>query len=124
MPTATQRTNLRLDLGLADDETVFTTAAIDALYTRAAALHPSDTALQDALVRVLAVRQLRNMHATLADYDQGESSEKLSQVFKHLDTLAKDFAAEYAALSLSAQTPMRFAKMKRTPSRRTGWPDA
>ena len=47
MATATQRTNFRLDLGLNDDETVFTDTEVNNIFTRAGAKY-SNTDVKEA----------------------------------------------------------------------------
>lgn len=123
MTTATQRTNFRLDLGLADDETVFTDDEIDALFIRAAAKY-SVTEVKEAYVLVLGARQLRNKSASLTDYEANDSSEKLSQVFKNLDKLYADLYGEFVAVRDANRSSMRVARPKRKPARKVEWPDA
>lgn len=124
MATEAQRNYFRDDLGLDHDETVFTDEAIDDLYTRAAEKH-SDDELIEAYARVLGCRQGVAKAATLTDYDQGDSSEKLSQVFKQLAALLKLYEAAYTALLAASSTrpPVRMGALKAVPSRREDYPN-
>ncbi len=76
--TAEQRADLQADIGIADDESVFTNDELDRLYTRAGEDYN--------LTVVFALRQLLVSAARLTDYTAGQSSEKLSQVREGLKT--------------------------------------
>ena len=79
--TSDQITDMRRDLGIGDDGTVFTDVELDRLYTRA------DSSYAKAMY--YAVRQLLMDAAKLNDYTAGSSTEKKSQVFAQLkETLA------------------------------------
>lgn len=122
MATASERTWFRLELGLDDDESVFTDSEIDGIYETAAVDHPGDATLTGALALVIGVRRLKRKTVSLTDYDQGESSEKLSQVFKHLAAVESDIKAEYYRLRAQSQTPMRMGRLKKVPSRQERYP--
>jgi hypothetical protein len=124
MATTTQRTDLRLDLGLADDETTFTNTEVDRLFTRAAAKYPGNTTARDAYVRVLACNQLRNKYVTAVDYEQNDSAEKLSQIFKNLEVMRKTFEADLADAVRRGLSPLRVMKPKRKPRMYKEYPDA
>ena len=123
MATANQRSDLRLDMGLDDDETVFSNTEVDRLFVRAADTYDT-TAEQEAYARVLACKQLRNKTSTLTDYQQNDSSEKLSQVFKHLDRMQTDFEADLVAVRRRNVPSMRVARMNQKPARKLEHPDA
>lgn len=123
MPTSDQRSDLRLDLGLDDDETVLTNTAIDRLYTRAAESY-TDTGVIEAWVRVQACRQLRNKASTLTDYTQNASSERLSQVFANLDKMQAGFERDLAAAKRSGMSSVRKGTMNGKPTREKEYPDA
>ncbi len=123
MATATQRLDLRLDLGLDDDETVLDDAAVDRLFVRAAVAYTDDASVE-AYARVLACRQLRAQAANLTDYTQNESSEKLSQVFAQLGKLQTMFEADLAAAQGANRVSVRIGALKKKPSRLKEWPDA
>lgn len=84
--TATQITDMRRDLGIGDDGTVFTDAELDRLYTRA----DSDY----AVAMYYAIRQLMMDASKLNDYRAGSSTESKSQVFKQLQAMQKVWASE------------------------------
>jgi hypothetical protein len=69
------------DLGIADDEAVFTDAELHRLYTRADSSYD--------LAVVYALDQLLMDAAKFNDYKAGSSSESKSQVFKHLQGMRK-----------------------------------
>jgi hypothetical protein len=124
MATATQRTRFRLNLGLDDDETVFTNTEVDDIFVEAAEEHTSPAKLKVAYALVIGAKRLKRKAATLADYTANDSSEKLSQVFKNLDSIYKDVLADYTVL-LEAQRPkMRVAVPTKKPARKVEWPDA
>jgi hypothetical protein len=70
--TAEQRADLQADIGITDDESVFTDDELDRLYTRAGEDYN--------LTVVYALRQLLVSAARLTDYTAGQTSEKLSQI--------------------------------------------
>ena len=123
MATATQRTNFRLDLGLNDDETVFTDTEVNNIFTRAGAKY-SNTDVKEAYARVIGVVQLRNKTANQVDYKANDSDEKLSQIFKNLDRMKKDFQADLDVALKTSLPKMRVAVPKRKPKRTIELPDA
>jgi len=123
VPTSEQRSDLRIDLGLTDDETVFTNTAIDRLYARAGEQY-TDAAVIEAWVRVQACRQLRNQASTLTDYTQNASSERLSQVFANLGQMQTAFERDLAAAKHSGLSSLRKGTLKGKPTREKEYPDA
>lgn len=123
MPTSEQRSDLRIDLGLTDDETVFTNTAIDRLYARAGEQY-TDADVIEAWVRVQACRQLRNQASTLTDYTQNASSERLSQVFANLDKMQAGFERDLAAATRRGMSSLRKGTLKGKPTREKEYPDA
>lgn len=79
--TADQLADFQGDLGITDDESVFTDVELDRLYTR------SESSYELAVA--LGFRQLLADAAKFNDYTAGESSEKKAQVFEHLKDLHK-----------------------------------
>lgn len=80
-----QLADLQADIGIADDEQVFTDQELQRLFARAGEVY------NKALV--FALRQLRTNAAKFTDYTQNASSEKRSQMFEHLSKLLKDAEA-------------------------------
>lgn len=79
--TSTQLGDLQADLGIGADEAVFTDAELNRLFTRADGSLDKTTAF--------AYRQLWSNSLKFADYTQGRSSEKKSQIREGLkDALA------------------------------------
>lgn len=74
--TTAQRTDMQADLGISNDQAVFTNAELDRLYERASSDYE--------LAMCYALDQLLMDAAKLNDYTAGASSEKKSQVFDHL----------------------------------------
>jgi hypothetical protein len=83
--TVDQLTDLQADLGITTDQLVFTDAALNRLYTRAAGDY-------DATV-VYALRQLRQQAAKGIQYTIGQTSFSRQQWFDHLTVLLKEAEA-------------------------------
>jgi len=124
MATAEQREQFRLDLGLDNDESVFPDDEIDGLYARAEATHGTGTDASDAYALLLGVRRLRARAVTLTDYEQGDSSEKMSQIYKHLAEMEKAIEARYGAAVALQTSTLRYGKLRSHRTRRAEWPDA
>jgi len=71
-----QLTDLQADIGITTDESVFTDAELNRLYTRA------DSDYNTAVY--LALRQLMANAVKFHDYTAGQTSVKKSQIFDHL----------------------------------------
>lgn len=82
--TAQQITDLRADIG-DEGETAFSDAEISRIWDRVSGA--SSTNEQHEAALALMARQLMSNAAKLADYSAGETSEKRSQIFKHLKML-------------------------------------
>lgn len=78
--TAAQLTDMQGDLGISSDQTVFTNAELDRLYTRAS--EDYNTAVY------LGFRQLLADANKFFDYTVGQTSIKRSQVREHLKEMA------------------------------------
>lgn len=74
------------DLGISTDQSVFTDAELERLYTRASSDY--------ATAMVYALRQLLMDAAKLNDYKAGASSESKGQVFDHLSKMLETWCAE------------------------------
>jgi hypothetical protein len=93
--TADQLSDLRIDLGIPDDPDVFTDAQLQRIWARVEEDKSSSTEEQQLIhLRLYTLRILRANAAKLYDYRQAASMDYQSQVFKHLDTLQKDWNAE------------------------------
>ena len=77
--TSDQLGDLQADLGLGDDQSIFSDAELHRLYTRADADYD--------LTVVYAIDQLMMDAAKFNDYRAGSSSESKSQVFEHLKAM-------------------------------------
>lgn len=77
--SADQLADFQADLGISSDESVFTDAELNRLYTRAE--DDYDTAV------ALGIRQLMMDAAKLNNYTVGSSSEQKAQVFDHLKAM-------------------------------------
>lgn len=116
MATATERSRLRRDTGtdvssLEDDDA-------DAIFVEAGEKY-TNTATIAAYARVLVIQSLLSSSAKLTTYRQNESTENLSDVFKHLKELLAvwegkvDDAITAAAGSSGAA---RFGGVRRKPA--------
>jgi hypothetical protein len=123
MATATQRSDLRADFGLADDETVFTNTEVDRLFVRAGERYTATDSIE-AYARVLACKQLRGKAANLTDYTQNETTEKLSQIFANLTKMQHDFEVDLAAAERAGSASVRIGALKKKPTRLKDYPDA
>jgi DNA replication protein DnaD len=79
--TSSQLVDLQADLGITDDESVFTDVELNRLYTRA----DSDYATTVAY----SFRQLWANAAKFANYTQNQSSEQKRQIFENLGELMR-----------------------------------
>jgi gas vesicle protein len=114
--TQTQIDRLRRDTGT--DETSLPDEDIQDIFDEADEKY-TDTATAAAYTRVLTIQSLLASSARLATYRQNESSENLSDIFKHLKELLKvweektDDAITAAAGSSGAA---RFGSVRRKPA--------
>ncbi len=123
MATDTQRADLRADLGLDDDETVFTDDELDRLYVRAGDRYTATDCIE-AYVRVLGCKQLRAKASNMTDYTQNDTQEKLSQIFANLGKMQADFESELIAATKSSAASVRIGALKKQPTRLKDYPDA
>jgi len=84
--SATQLTDIQADLGISDDEAVFTDAELNRLYARADSSYTMAVAM--------AIRQLLITAAKFNDYTAGYTAEKKSQVFQQLKQMYEVWLAE------------------------------
>ena len=109
--TATQRADMQVDLGITDDQKVFTDAELDRLYERAGGDY--DRAVY------LARKQLLSNAARFIDYTAGQTRVEKAQVFEHLSRLVDRDAAQ-----LAAKNQVRIVGMREVPPRDKDTPDA
>lgn len=116
--------DFRADIG--DANSAFADGEIDKLETRATERWGADVAYEGA--RVLAVQQLLANSAKLTDYTANESSDKKSQIFKHLQDMLKlyksDLSDKQEELAQAAGANARFGGTRKKPSRLKEYPDA
>lgn len=84
MATSAQRERLRADIDA--DSTTFPDDEVDDIFEEAQESY-SDSAAYTAYTRVIALRRLLASAAKRTSYVQNQSSENLSDVFKHLKQL-------------------------------------
>lgn len=86
--TEAQRADMQADLGISDDQAVFTNDELDRLYERAGGNY--DRAVYYGL------RQLLANAAKFHDYTAGQTRQQRSQAFGHLKVLVDLWAAKVA----------------------------
>lgn len=112
--------DFRADIG--DVNSAFTDADIDTLETRATAKYGADSAYEGA--RVMAINQLIANAAKFRDYTANESSDKKSQVFKHLKDLRTIYKDELDdAIEDASGASVRMGRGRIKPPRRKELPD-
>lgn len=85
---ATPYAILRSDLGIPNDQTVFTDAELDIIWGRVAGA--ANANYQERAALALMAMQIRNSAAKLHDYSLVSASEKESQIFDHLDKIYQE----------------------------------
>ncbi len=124
MATATQRTRLRADLGLADDESVFTDAEVDELFARAGEQY-GDPEVVYACARLLGVDQLiARTVPQMTKYRQGESSEDPTPILQGLRGLRALYADALQSAIAASSGSVRIMGLRRKPTRLKEYPDA
>lgn len=84
--TSDQLADMQGDLGIGADESVFTDAELNRLYTRASSSYE--------LAVAMGFRQLMADAAKFNDYTAGQSRESKSQVFAHLKDMSEMWMRE------------------------------
>jgi hypothetical protein len=122
--TEVQIADVRADIGDSNpDAQSFTDTEIQRLYTRAEEIHGAGSALVEPQVRVLAIKQLWASSAKLTTYKQNQSSENLSDVFKHLKALLELYQGELAdAEAAGTGGGVAIMGLKKTPTRQKDVP--
>lgn len=122
MATVTDYNRLRDDIG-ADEATIDNVEAA-AIWDEAAEDYPVATATK-AQARVIALRRIWASSAKLTSYQQNQSSESLSDVFKHLGQLLQYWEGQRdSANRLTGDGVARWGKPGQPPTRIKGYPDA
>jgi gas vesicle protein len=125
MATATERSRLRRDTGT--DATSLPDATADDIFTEAGEKY-TDAGAIAAYSRVLVIQSLLSSSARLATYKMNESSENLSDVFKHLKELLKvweDKTDDAITAAAGSSGAARFGGLRRKPAtirEYPGWP--
>jgi hypothetical protein len=118
--TQLQADRLRRDTGTS--VTLLPDAEVDALFTESMETY-SDVASITAHTRILAIQGLLASSAKLASYKQNESSENLSDVFKHLRELLAFWQEQLSILdALAAGSAARFGRTTGIPARVKEYP--
>ncbi len=125
MPATEQQiSDFREDIGDVGSPPIFDDTAINRIYDRAMAAY-SDTATYEAEMRVLGIRQLLADAAKRVSYKQNQSSENMSDVFKHLKQLLELWQAiRDDAASASSGGGAAWASLKKKPARSYEVPDS
>lgn len=123
MATETERQRLRLDLGLAaDDTTNLPNTLADDIYTEAGESY-TDSASLHAYTRVIAISRLMMQAASEVDHTQNESSEKSSQRYAHLAKELEKWQGRLdVAVGATQGSSARFGKPTRRPARVKEYP--
>jgi hypothetical protein len=125
LATETERQRLRLDLGLAaDDTTNLSDTKADDLFDEAGEIY-TDTASIKAATRVIAISRLLIQAAADVDYTQNNNSRKASQRYQHLSNeLAKWQVQLEEATAANGGGAARFGSMRQKPARVKEYPNA
>ncbi len=122
--TAQQITDFREDIGDVGATPIFDNPAVQRIYDRATAAY-TDIPTYEAEMRVLGIRQLLADAAKRVSYKQNQSSENMSDVFKHLKQLLELWQGirDDAALANSGGGAA-WASLKKKPARSYELPDS
>ncbi len=115
------RDRLRRDVGA--NSTALSDADADALFEEAGETY-SDAASAYAYARVLALQGILASSAKLTTYKQNESTENLSDVFKHLKELLKLWEGKTTdAVAAGGSGAARFGSVRRKPATVREYPE-
>ena len=120
MATESQRTRFWADTG--STSAVFDASEVDDIFEEAGETY-STTAAIKAATRVIAIRRLLASSAKLTNYRQNQSSESLSDVFKHLNQLLDLWEGELATAAASGRSVAKFGRPRRIPRQIVEYPD-
>jgi hypothetical protein len=121
MATELERERLRKDIGA--DENSLTNTDADEIFTEAGEEYAAAGQIK-AATRVIAIKRLMANAAKLTTYRQNESTENLSDVFKHLEKLLAQWEKELGASTAAGQSSARFGRPRRIPRHIAEFPDA
>lgn len=96
---------------------VFNGTEIDSLFVWAAEDYAGNSTAKFAQACLYGIRTLKADAAKQVTYKQNLSTENLSDLFKHLDALQKDFEADLEDALKSAVGAVRLGSMKKKPLR-------
>ena len=116
MATTQQQQRLRLDLGLAaDDTTSLANVTIDDIFTEAGEAY-ADISSQTAYTRIITLDRMLMQAASSVDYDQNNSSEKASQRYTQLSKERDKWTARLDLAVVAARSgAARFGRTTRRP---------
>lgn len=121
MATAAQRDRLRRDVGA--NSTALSDDDADDLFEEAGELY-TDGATITAYTRVLALQGILASSAKLTSYKQNESTENLSDIFKHLKELLKLWEDKTTdAVGAAGSGAARFGGIRRKPATIKEYPE-
>lgn len=121
MATATERQRLRDDIGA--NSSALSDSDADEIFVEAGETY-TDTASATVYTRVIAIRRLLASASRLTSYKQNESSESLSDVFKHLQELLKHWSGEVDEAIRANSGAARFGSVRRKPVRVREYPES
>jgi hypothetical protein len=120
MATDTQATRLRADIGATDASLPKT--EVDDIFEEASESYTATAAIK-AHTRVIAIRRLLASSAKLTTYRQNQSSENLSDIFKHLEKLLAHWENQLSAANATGQSVAKFGRTRSIPRRIAEFPD-
>ncbi|KAB2861022.1 MAG: hypothetical protein K8L91_07935 [Anaerolineae bacterium] len=122
--TAQQISDFREDIGDVGSPPIFDDDAVNRIYDRAIAAY-SDAETYEAEMRVIGIRQLLADAAKRVSYKQNQSSENMSDVFKHLKQLLDLWQGiRDDAASASSGGGAVWGSLRKKPSRSYEVPDS
>lgn len=125
MATVTQRTRFRNDIGDSLTSPAFSDAEIDDLYTRATEQNITDTESVETFTRWKGYEQLLANAAKRASYMQNQSSERLSDIFKHLKDMLNYWKKRYDdAVAADNGGVIAWGAPRKKPTRLVEYPDS
>jgi hypothetical protein len=121
MATKLERERLRKDIGA--DENSLTNTDADEIFTEAGEEYTAAGQIK-AAARVIAIQRLLASSAKMASYKQNQSSENLSDIFGHLESLLAYWDGQISKATSSGQSSANFGRTRVIPRRIVEFPDA